>query len=102
MLPLCPDDDRVELLPIGWQDVVHSTDYKDVLESCTLPGVRNLRGFANGVIMDVLFYMSPRSGARHACVRTCRGGWERKQREGVVDTGACACCYSFHQKHNPV
>nr|CAH7767761.1 unnamed protein product [Callosobruchus chinensis] len=52
---------RVEVLPIGWHDKLHSeeTGIDSQLKSITLESIPKLRDFTNDTLLDILFYTSP-------------------------------------------
>jgi len=56
-----PVPSRIELIPIEWFDQLHNENSMWVksLQTITLPTIPALRGLANDVILDVLFYMTP-------------------------------------------
>jgi hypothetical protein len=56
---LFPESDRVEFLPILWHSVLHDTDVKQQLLTTTLKNLDSMRKYANGVVMDVLFFVQP-------------------------------------------
>jgi hypothetical protein len=60
--------ERVEYLPVGWHHIIHNTTFKENLERATINNIQSVRGFTNGALMDVLFYMSP---AFHDKILTC-------------------------------